>query len=138
MKKTLKRSTIYTIVAMAAGVFYREFTKFNNFTDYSMLRVIHPHLFALGAGFTLLVGLVLFNHKKDEKDLGKKLPIYHLVLAATSFMMFVRGIIQVKYIALSGGLDSAISGIAGIFHIILGVTMVMIMRDLSKMAPDRK
>ena len=138
MKKTLKRSTIYTIIAMVAGVFYREFTKFNNFTDYSMLRIIHPHIFALGAGFSLLVGLVLFNLGKDEKDLGKKWLVYHIGLAATSLMMLLRGILQVKEVILSKGIDSALSGLAGLAHIALGVSMVMIMRNLIKLAPDKE
>lgn len=37
MKKYLKFSLIYAIAAMVAGVFYREFTKFNGFTGATML-----------------------------------------------------------------------------------------------------
>ena len=32
MKKTIRISFVYAIAAMASGVFYREFTKYNRFT----------------------------------------------------------------------------------------------------------
>ena len=37
MKKFINISLIYAIAAMAGGVFYREFTKFNNFTGVTAL-----------------------------------------------------------------------------------------------------
>ena len=43
MKKFINISLIYAIAAMAGGVFYREFTKFNNFTGVTALGKVHAH-----------------------------------------------------------------------------------------------
>ena len=48
MKKLIHTAMTYSIAAIAAGVFYREFTKFNGYTGETVLRYIHVHLFALG------------------------------------------------------------------------------------------
>ena len=48
MKKYLNLSLIYAVAAMAGGVFYREFTKFNGFTGATALGKVHTHLFLLG------------------------------------------------------------------------------------------
>ena len=42
-------------------------------------------------------------------------------------MMLVRGVLQVLGSPLSSGANAAISGIAGIGHIILGVSLVMVL-----------
>ena len=47
MKKSIWISFGYAIAAMVCGVFYREFTKFFNFTDKTTLSVTHVHLFLL-------------------------------------------------------------------------------------------
>ena len=47
-------------------------------------------------------------------------------------MMLVRGVTQVLNISLTLGQDKAISGIAGIAHIIFGVTFIMILNDMKK------
>ena len=43
---------------MASGVFYRESTKFNEFTAKTALSVTHLHLFVLGTVVFLLIGLL--------------------------------------------------------------------------------
>ena len=48
MKKLINVSMIYMIAALVAGVFYRELTKFNQFTGKTTLSVTHTHLFILG------------------------------------------------------------------------------------------
>lgn len=35
MKKYITLSILYAVLAMAAGIFYREFTKFFHFTQYT-------------------------------------------------------------------------------------------------------
>ena len=57
MKKFINISLIYAIAAMAGGVFYREFTKFNNFTGVTALGKVHAHLFLLGMLVFLIVAL---------------------------------------------------------------------------------
>ena len=48
MKKFVNYAFIYAILAMAGGVFYREFTKFCGFTEWTALSVVHTHYFILG------------------------------------------------------------------------------------------
>ena len=57
MKKYLNTALIYAIAAMAGGVFYREFTKYNDFTGVTALGKVHPHLFLLGMLVFLIVAL---------------------------------------------------------------------------------
>ena len=64
MKKILNTSMIYFILAAAAGVFYREFTKFNGYTGETALSYVHTHLFVLGM-FAFLV-IALFGCQKPE------------------------------------------------------------------------
>ena len=44
----INTSFVYLILALISGVFYREFTKFNGFTEKTTLGVVHTHLFVLG------------------------------------------------------------------------------------------
>ena len=57
MKKYLNISLIYAIAAMAGGVFYREFTKFNCYTGVTALGKVHTHLFLLGMLIFMLIAL---------------------------------------------------------------------------------
>ena len=43
MKRYINISLAYAIAAMAGGVFYREFTKYNNFTGVTSLGKVHAH-----------------------------------------------------------------------------------------------
>jgi phosphotransferase system glucose/maltose/N-acetylglucosamine-specific IIC component len=115
MKKYINYATIYAGAALVGGVFYREFTKFNNFTGETMLGKVHTHLFVLGMIVFLLVAL--FSDKYDLKA-QKTFKIFErtynpgLILAVT--MMVVHGTLQVLGTPLSSGVSAAISGVAGI------------------------
>lgn len=63
MKKYFNIAFIYAIAAIASGVFYREFTKFNAFTGKTTLSITHLHLFVLGTiMFLLFVFIYIFIH----------------------------------------------------------------------------
>ena len=51
-------------------------------------------------------------------------------------MLVVRGIPQVLNIALSSGADAAISGIAGIGHILIGTGLILLLISLKKTAKN--
>ena len=55
------------------------------------------------------------------------LVVYHIGLNLTAVMFVVRGVMQVMVPALSSGMSAAISGMAGIGHILLGVSMVILL-----------
>lgn len=47
MKQYINYSIVYTVLAMLGGVFYREFTKMNDYTAWTTLSVVHTHYFIL-------------------------------------------------------------------------------------------
>ena len=59
-KKFINTSFLYAILAMIGGVFYREFTKINQFVGATALGKVHVHLFVLGMIFFLMVLQELF------------------------------------------------------------------------------
>ena len=58
MKRYMNLALVYSILAMAGGVFYREFTKFCGFAGKTTLSVVHTHYFLLGMVFFLLLLLL--------------------------------------------------------------------------------
>ena len=132
MKRYMNSALLYAILAMIGGVFYREFTKFNGVIAKTTRSVVHTHYFLLGMVFFLLL-LVL------EKDLsftgaktGRVLAVYHIGLNLTAVMLVVRGVTQVVGTNLSKGADAAISGMAGIGHILLGVSLVLLLLQIRR------
>lgn len=135
MKKYINLALIYAIAAMAGGVFYREFTKYNGFTGTTVLGKVHTHLFLLGMIVFLLVAL--FQEHMDlvqQKTFRTFMVVYNIGVPLTAVMMLVRGIVQVLGVELSKGADASISGIAGIGHILTGVGIVLLLLALRKTA----
>ena len=125
MKKYMDASLVYTVLALAGGVFYREFTKFFAFEGTTALGFIHPHYLMLGTFFFL--ALVVFDRLFHVSGrLGKVLVAYHIGLNLSVAMLLVRGVLQVLATPLSSGANAAVAGIAGLGHIILGVSLVMV------------
>lgn len=132
MKRYINTALLYAILAMAGGVFYREFTKFNGFTAKTTLSVVHTHYFLLGMVFFLLLLVLEKNLSFTGTTTGRVLFLYHLGLNLTAVMLVVRGITQVLDTPLSSGMNAAISGIAGIGHILLGVSLVLLLLQIRK------
>lgn len=133
MKKFINYAFIYAISAMAGGVFYREFTKFCGFTEWTTLSVVHTHYFILGMIFFLVLGLIEKNiHFMDQKT-NRAVIGYHVGLNLTAIMLLIRGVLQVTAAdTLSHGMDATISGIAGIGHLVLGVSLILILLAIKK------
>lgn len=92
MKRYINTSLFYAILAMVGGVFYREFTKFNEFTEKTTLGVVHTHYFALGMLFFLLLLLLEKNFAFTTVKTKRTLLIYHTGLNLTGVMFVVRGV----------------------------------------------
>ena len=137
MKRCMNASLLYAILAMVGGVFYREFTKFNGFTARTTLGVVHTHYFLLGMVYFLLLLLL----EKSFSFMGAKtervLTAYQVGLNLTAVMFVVRGVPQVLGTELSTGMNAAISGIAGIGHILLGISMVMLLLQVKKSVAEK-
>ena len=50
----------------------------------------------------------------------------------TAVMLVVRGVVQVLGTTLSAGMNAAISGMAGIGHVLLGVSLVLLLLQLKR------
>lgn len=133
MKKYFNLSFIYAILAMISGVFYREFTKFNQFTGKTTLSVTHLHFFVLGTIMFLFIALLIERTNLEEKSLFNKfMKLYNIGLPFMVIMFYVRGILQVLNVELTKGMNAAISGVAGIGHILVGVSIIMLFMALKQ------
>ena len=133
MKKYLNISLVYAIAAMAGGVFYREFTKWNGFTGVTALGKVHAHLFLLGMLVFMVVSLfAAHNDLKGQKTFRIFLCVYNIGVPLTAIMLVIRGITQVLNLSLSSACNAAIYGIAGIGHILTGVGIILLILSLRK------
>lgn len=134
MKRYMNSALLYASLAMAGGVFYREFTKMSGFTAQTTLSVVHTHYFLLGMVFFLLLAALEKSLSFTEAKTGRVLIVYHIGLNLTAVMLLVRGVTQVLGTALSRGADAAISGMAGIGHLLLGVSLILLLVQLRRRA----
>lgn len=132
MKRYANTALLYAILAMVGGVFYREFTKFNGFTAKTTLSVVHTHYFLLGMVFFLLILVLEKAFSFTGAKTGRVLALYHVGLNLTAVMLVVRGVFQVLGTSLSAGMNAAISGIAGIGHILLGVSLILLLLQIKR------
>ena len=107
MKRLLNTAIGYFIAASAAGVFYREFTKWNGFTGKTTLGFVHTHLFVLGMFLFLILALTCKEeHTLLESKAFKRFYIIHnIALPFMAGMMVVRGILQVLNVNLTHAAD---------------------------------
>lgn len=132
MRRYMNTALLYAIFAMVGGIFYREFTKFNGFTNQTTLSVVHTHYFLLGMVFFLMLLVMEKEFSFTSAKTGRVLMIYHTGLNLTAVMLVVRGVPQVLALELSSGMSAAISGIAGIGHILLGVSLVLLLVQIRR------
>lgn len=138
MKRYLNTALLYAVLAMCGGVFYREFTKFNGFTAKTTLSFVHTHYFLLGMVMFLLLLLLEKSFSFTGAKTGRVLAAYHVGLNLTAVMLLVRGVTQVVAPTLSSGLNAAIFGIAGIGHILLGVSLVLLLLEIRRSLPAER
>lgn len=133
MKKHINISFIYTMAALACGVFYREFTKLLSFSGKTTLAYTHLHLFVLGTVMFLLIAIFSrITTLSQQKEFNRFMLLYNIGLPFMITMFFVRGVTQVLGTELSKGASAAISGVSGIAHIIITVAIVMLFLALKK------
>ena len=136
MKRYMNHALLYAVFAMAGGVFYREFTRFYGFTAKTTLSVVHTHYFLLGMVFFLLLLLLEKSFSFTGAKTGRVLAVYHAGLNLTGVMLAVRGVAQASGLTLSSGVSAAISGMAGIGHILLGAGMVLLLLQIRRSIPE--
>ena len=57
-RRYVNLSLVYALLGMAAGVFYREYTKFSGFAGQTSLGFMHAHYLVLGMAMFLLLALL--------------------------------------------------------------------------------
>lgn len=138
MKRYINSALLYAILAMVGGVFYREFTKWNGFTAKTTLSVVHAHYFLMGMVFFLLLLVLEKNLSFTGAKTGRVLVLYQVGLNLTAVMFVVRGVVQVLGTPLPSGMNAAISGMAGIGHILLGVSLVLVLLQIKRVVSATK
>ncbi|MEG0770241.1 MAG: DUF2871 domain-containing protein [Ruthenibacterium sp.] len=137
MKKYINIAFIYAGFAMVGGVFYREFTKLNAFTGVTALGKVHTHLFLLGMVMFLLIALFAAHSPlKEQKQFKAFMVLYNIGVPLMTIMLVVRGVFQVLGTPLTSGANAAISGIAGIAHLLTGTGIVLLLLALRKIAKN--
>lgn len=137
MKKLWRISFIYFLAGIACGVFYREYTKYMAFSGRTALSFTHVHLIVLGTLLFLI--LMLFckdSALADSRKFKLFLISYNIGLPLMAVMLFVRGITQVRGLPLSRGADAAISGIAGVSHIVMTAALIVLMLAIKNCFAD--
>ena len=84
--------------------------------------------------FFLLLLLLEKNFSFTGAKTRRVLTVYHIGLNLTAVMFIVRGVAQVLVPAssLSSGMNGAISGVAGIGHILLGVSIILLLVQIRR------
>ncbi len=133
IRRYLNTALLYAVIAMIFGVFYREFTKFQGFTEKTNLSLMHTHYFLLGMFFFLILMLIEksipFSRQKNTR---KVVMTYQIGLNITAIGLFLRGMTQVLETELSKAMNASISGIAGIGHILMGISLIILLLTIRK------
>lgn len=128
MQKLFKISTLYLLLGLVLGVFYREFTKLNHFTGISVLSITHTHALVLGFIFFIIVLLLERNFFISKiKNFKAWLVTYNIGLIYLLSTLVYRGILQVKGIDFNG-----LSHISGLGHTVLGISLIWFMVIVNK------
>ncbi|UVI36165.1 DUF2871 domain-containing protein [Brevibacterium spongiae] len=129
MKKIFNAAFTYMIIGVLAGLFYREFTKANDFPEgqFTQLGVVHTHVLTLG----FIVLLIVLALDKVFGLSGTKLFtwffwLYNVGVVLTAGMMVWHGSLTV----LGEESNAMIAGIAGLGHIALSVSLVLFFLSL--------
>ena len=130
-KTILKASMWYFIFAMIFGVFYREVTKFTNFTGKTTLSVVHAHGVVLGTILFLILFVLSVSKNFGQGSLFSKFfKTYNIALPFMLIMLIVRGATQVFNVFITSTQSAIISGLSGLSHIIMLIAFIMLFRCL--------
>lgn len=131
MRRLYNASFAYMVAGVLSGLFYREFTKMNDFPEgqSTQLGLAHTHLLTLGF-VVLLIVLVLEKQFALSRSrlFGWFFWLYNAGVVLTSAMLIWHGILTV----LGEESSKMIAGIAGTGHILLTAGMVLLFLSLGR------
>ncbi|MBO1330194.1 DUF2871 domain-containing protein [Streptomyces sp. VRA16 Mangrove soil] len=123
MRKSYYAAHVYMIVGVLSGLFYREFTKANDFTGDTQLAVMHTHLLALGMlGFLIVLALDKQFGLSGSKLFTNFFWFYNAGMVVTVGMMGVHGCLTV----LGDSVPEVVPMVAGLGHILLTVGLILL------------
>ena len=128
MKRLFNLSFFYLILGLALGVFFREFTKLNDFSGATTLNVAHTHTLVLGFIFFLVIVILekVFTIS-NIKYFIIWLITYNIGLLSLISTLVARGILEILNKDFAG-----LPHIAGTSHAILGLSLIWFMIILKK------
>ena len=128
MKRLFNLSFFYLILGLALGVFFREFTKLNDFSGTTTLNVAHTHTLVLGFIFFLVIVILekVFTIS-NIKYFNIWLITYNIGLLSLISTLVARGILEVLNKDFIG-----LPHIAGTAHAIFGISLIWFMIILKK------
>ena len=128
MKRLFNLSFFYLILGLALGVFFREFTKLNDFSGATTLNVAHTHTLVLGFIFFLVIVILekVFTIS-NIKYFNIWLITYNIGLLSLISTLVARGILEILNKDFAG-----LPHIAGTSHSILGLSLIWLMIILKK------
>ncbi|WP_353113839.1 DUF2871 domain-containing protein [Microbacterium sp.] len=131
LRLLLTATAVYTVLGLAAGLFYREFTKLNGFEEGmpGQLAVSHTHILTLG----MIVPLIVLALEKSFRLSASRLFrwffwIYNAGVVVTTAVLVWHGVLQV----LHADPSKMIAGVAGVGHLLLGAGFVLLLIVLGK------
>lgn len=132
-KRAYNTAFYFTIAGIFAGAFYREFTKFLGFVGPTSMSVMHTHLLTTGTFMFLLLGLSfkVFNISSSKK-MNNLLTGYTISVIVNVLCMFTRGLYEVMGWEITNMVNGMISGISGVSHILLTITLIWILNIVRK------
>src|SRR5262245_32422715 len=129
MKKLFYAATFYLVFGLCSGLFYREFTKSNEFTGLTQLTLAHAHILVLG--FFMFLLLTLFEkvfRLSKSRWFNSFFVVYNVGALLTMTMFLVIGVAQVRGITPAGPFN----GVAGLGHIIITIGLgflILVLRE---------
>lgn len=104
-------------IGLVSGLYWREFTKLNDFTGVTQLATAHTHALAIG----MLVFLAMLALAKlfplADKALGRIVVLYNVGVGLTWGVMVLKGTLQVLGIEFAS--SPMLSGFAGLGHMVI-------------------
>src|SRR5690606_12642766 len=123
-----RSAATWTVLGLASGLYYREFTKANNVSGGTQLALTHTHALALGT-LTLLVLLALAASLDiTDRRFRWGIIVWQAGLGLTFGAMLVKGSLQVLNHAAAD--SPALAGVAGLGHMTLTAAFVLLFLGL--------
>lgn len=129
MQKIYYAAHTYMIVGLISGLFYREFTKLENYTGDTQLSIVHTHLLALGMLFHLILLVLEKQFTLSASPLFTwSYWTYNAGVTLTVTLMTIHGCRTV----LGHETGAATSSLAGLGHIVLTIGLILFFINLGK------